>query len=469
MKKTEECAYLLDSQLSKMLYLEYAREAPIFDYHSHVSAREIYEDSHYSNITQLWLYHDHYKWRIMRLCGIDERYITGDASDRDKFLKFAEVLPLCIGNPMYLWCHMELEKYFGYCGELNRESAPEVWDICERILTETSMGVRDIIRSSNVLFIGTTDDPCDSLEYHKKLSEESDLAFRVAPTFRPDAYLNIKNGNFREQIKRLSESSHIEICNLQSFKSALQERMNYFALCGCISADHGCNYIPRGEQDTCGADEVFKKALSGERLSEDEADGFLTYMLVFCAEQYGELDWVMQIHYNCLRNPNTLAYKKLGADSGFDCISRRDGSENLGVLMDKIRKVSSVKIILYSLEHSENQFIDTLVGSFACGEPFGRTAHGAAWWFNDTGMGIRQHLRSLASLGVLGNFVGMLTDSRSFLSYVRHDYFRRILCSVIAEFAERGECTSDIEALGAMVKNICYANSRKFFGMERDR
>lgn len=441
----EEYNYLLDSSLSRTLYLEYAKNTPVFDYHSHVSARDIYEDRHYSNITQLWLYHDHYKWRIMRLGGIDERYITGDASDKEKFLKFAQMLPLCIGNPMYLWCRMELEKHFGYTGELNGDSAPEVWDICEKRLGEMSMGVRDIIASSNVVFIGTTDDPCDSLEYHKKLRQELNLSFRVSPTFRPDAYLNIGTKNFSECIKRLAQCSDISIDSLESFKSALRERMDYFMLCGCISADHGCNYIPCGDIDDRTADRIFKKALSGEQISKDEADGFLAYMLVFCSEQYGELDWVMQIHYSCLRNPNTTAYIHLGADSGFDCISRRDGSENLGVLMDKIRQRSAVKMILYSLEHSDNQFLDTLAGSFSCGEPFGRTAHGAAWWFNDTDMGIRQHLKSLASLGVLGNFVGMLTDSRSFLSYVRHDYFRRILCSVIAEFAERGECTSDID------------------------
>lgn len=465
MKKNRESDLLISSDTAIKLYTEYAANMPIFDYHSHVSAKEIYENRRYSSITQLWLECDHYKWRLMRLCGVDEYYITGEASDKEKFLKFAEILPLCVGNPVYSWCHMELEKYFGYKGVLNADTANEVWECCESKLNGEGLCVRELIRQSNVRFIGTTDDPCDSLEWHRLLCNE-ELGFKVSPTFRPDAYLNIDKPDFCDKIERLASASGVAIDGINTLKSAFRKRMNYFAACGCVSADHGCDYISYHDFSGEDMNRVLQKALSGASLCDNEIDLFKSGMMTFCAEQYAELDWVMQIHYNCIRNPNTRAFGSLGADRGFDCISRHESSKDLSLLLDRMKQCKMPKIILYSLDANENFYLDTLVGSFACGQPCGRIMHGAAWWFNDTRVGISAHLESMSSLGVLGNFIGMLTDSRSFLSYVRHDYFRRILCSHIASVYESGEYREDIERAGEIIQNICYNNSRKFFGME---
>ncbi|MBE6548249.1 MAG: glucuronate isomerase [Ruminococcaceae bacterium] len=457
--------FLLCSNTAKCLYDKYAKEMPIFDYHSHVDVTEIYKDRHFENITQLWLEHDHYKWRLMRLCGVDEFYITGDAEDRDKFLKFAEILPLCIGNPVYLWCHMELKKYFGFDGVLDEKTAPGVWSLCENELKKPQFSVRNIIRSSDVTFVGTTDDPCDTLQWHKKLRDE-DIGFTVAPTFRPDLYLNIEKPQFCDALDKLSNASGVAVDGIKTLKCALRKRMNYFAACGCISADHGCDYIAFEEPSDGQADKILKKAMSGGCLSDNEIAIFKTLMTLFCADQYAELGWVMQIHYNCIRNPNEFAYKSLGTDKGFDCIRRGGTGEDLSRLIDKMSIKKRPKLILYSLDGTDDAFLDTLVGSFACGEPFGRIMHGAAWWFNDTCRGISNHLHSMSSLGVLGNFTGMLTDSRSFLSYVRHDYFRRILCLHVANMMDSGQYLAGVERAGEIIKNISYCNAEKFFGME---
>ena len=455
---------LLSDHLSQKLYHDYAAEMPIFDYHSHVSAKEIYEDRHPESIGRLWLMQDHYKWRLMRICGVDEYFITGGASDEEKFLRFSQVLPLCIGNPVYTWCHMELEKYFGITEELNGESAERIYSECNRRLE--CMSVRSIIRESKVAFIGTTDHPCDSLEHHRLLASQSDLGFTVRPTFRPDEYINIHKEGFGTAIQRLSLAVGEGIYGLDKLKLSLAQRMEYFASHGCISADHGCDRIVYREASESEIDKIFRRATCGERISESEAEAYMTHMICFCAQRYAELDWVMQIHYNCIRDPNTVGRERLGADSGFDMIRRYESSEQLSRLMDRIYREGAPRMILYSLDEGENAYLDTLVGSFARGEPYGRIMHGAAWWFNDTRCGMISHLQSLSERGALGNFIGMLTDSRSFLSYVRHDYFRRVLCSYLSGVVARGEYLGDIHALGLTVQNICYNNARRFFGGE---
>lgn len=456
---------LLNSPLSLELYEKYAKDLPVFDYHSHVSAEEIYRDRHYSNIAELWLECDHYKWRLMRQCGIDEHYITGNAEPREKFLMLARVLPRCVGNPVHTWCHMELKKYFGYDGVLCAETAERVWDITCRMLSDKGMGVRDIIEKSGVTLIGTTNDPCDSLEYHKLLGGEG-LSFSVLPTFRPDAYLNIESEGFCESIERLAFSSGLAIDGIKTLKSALRKRMNYFAACGCVSADHGYGRISFAEHTEDELDRIFKKAMSGASISDLEADKFSCGMLLYCARQYADLGWVLQIHYGCQRNVNNSLYSRCGADCGADCIRRQECSQGLCALLDRMHADISPKIILYALDPSENAFIDTVVGSFAEGEPMGRIAHGAAWWFNDTCYGIREHIECMSSIGVLGSFVGMVTDSRSFLSYVRHDLFRRLLCSHIALVVQRGEYFCDERLTGELIRDICFGNAVRFFGME---
>lgn len=464
--------FLLTTETAKTLYHEHAKDMPIIDYHCHVSPQEIFENKRFENISQVWLSGDHYKWRLMRSNGVDEHYITGDASDREKFQKFAEMLPKAIGNPMYHWCHLELKNYFGYNGVLNGETAQEVWDICNEALKSEDMGVRGLIKKSNVKFIGTTDDPTDSLIWHKKLAEDETMDCIVAPSFRPDKALNIDKDGWKDYIAKLSEAAEIEIHNIDTLEEALRRRIVYFDANGCCASDHGLDrmvYVDKipGISEKEEVDDIVQKALSGWKVTVEEADALKTRLLVFCAGEYKKLGWVMQLHYNCLRNPNSEMFKKLGPDTGFDCIGTHDGCVELSSLLDKMYKTDNLpKTIIYSLDASDNAFIDTLIGSFQGSEIPGKIQHGSAWWFNDHKQGMRDQLTSLANLGLLGNFVGMLTDSRSFLSYARHEYFRRILCALIGEWVENGEYPNDLKTLGEIVEGICYNNAVCYFGLE---
>ncbi len=456
--------FLLSTPTAKKLYSEYAASMPIIDYHCHVSPKEIYEDKRFANITEVWLGGDHYKWRLMRSNGVDERYITGDASPYEKFLKFAQTLPKAIGNPMYHWCHLELKNYFGYNGTLNAETAKEVWDICNAKLSEEGMSARGIIKQSNVAFIGTTDDPIDSLEYHKLIAEDPTMDVTVAPSFRPDKALNIDKAGWLEYIKTLSAVSGVDICDMQSLKEALAKRIAHFNAHGCKASDHGLDRMIYAEADADALDSIIKKGLAGEAVSTKEAEEFKTDLLVFCAHEYARLGWVMQIHYNCLRNPNSAMFKKLGPDTGFDCIGPDNGSLAVASLLDRLYKEDSLpRTILYSLDGSDNSFLDTIIGAFQGTDVPGKLQHGSAWWFNDNKQGMKDQLISLANLSLLGNFIGMLTDSRSFLSYTRHEYFRRILCALIGEWVENGEYPNDEKALGALVRDICYFNAKRYF------
>ena len=421
--------FLLYNDVAKKLYHDFSESLPIIDYHCHVSPKEIYEDKRFENITELWLGGDHYKWRLMRSNGVSEDYITGDKPAKEKFLKFAELLPKAIGNPMYHWCHFELKRYFGYEGVLSAETAEEVWALTEEKLKEESMSVRGIIEKSNVAFIGTTDDPIDSLEYHQKLREEGKLKTVVAPSFRPDKAFNLNMDGYADYITALSEVSGVEINSVASLKVALRNRMEHFNSCGCKASDHGINFPVYEIMSEEEMDKALCKAASGEKVSEKELFAVQTEMLLFCAEEYYKLGWAMQIHYNCLRNPNTKMFRKLGPDTGFDVIGPHNGSVALTRLLDRMYLSEKMpRIILYSLDSGDNSFIDTVLGAFQQEGYPGTIQHGSAWWFNDTMNGMREQMKSLASLGLLGNFVGMLTDSRSFLSYTRHEYFRRILC-----------------------------------------
>ncbi len=459
--------FLLTTSAARELYHSFAADMPIIDYHCHVSPKEIYEDRHFNNLYEVWLSGDHYKWRIMRSNGVDERYITGDANDYEKFEKFAECLPKAIGNPMYHWCHLELKNYFGFDGVLNADTAREVWDIAKQKLSDADMGVRGIISKSNVTFIGTTDDPIDSLEWHKKLMEDDSFKTVVAPSFRPDKALNIEKSGWCEYISQLSSASGVDIKDVESLKVALKNRIEYFHNHGCKASDHGLDYMVYAPVDTAENDILMKKVLSGQSITALEAEGFKTELLLFCAREYKRLGWVMQLHYNCLRNPNSKMFARLGADTGFDCIGPAPSAKQLAGLLDKLEGEDNLpKTIIYSLDPSDNEFIDTLLGSFQGTEAKGKIQHGSAWWFNDNKQGMRDQLTSLANLSLLGNFVGMLTDSRSFLSYTRHEYFRRILCGLIGEWVENGEYPYDKKALECIVKGICYNNAKIYFGLE---
>ena len=459
--------FLLKTETAKKLYHNYAASLPIIDYHCHVSPKEIFEDKHFTDITEVWLGGDHYKWRLMRSNGVDEYYITGGADKREKFQKFAEVLPKAIGNPMYHWCHLELKKYFGYEGVLNGDTAEEVWQLANEKLSQPDMGVRGIIEKSGVAFIGTTDDPVDTLEYHKKIREEGKLKAIVAPSFRPDKAFQLNNPSYRDYIAQLEEASGVKIDGIDSLKAALENRLRYFADCGCKASDHGLNYIYFKKADADTVDNAVKKALRGEECTQPEIDAVGTELLLFCAEKYKEMGWVMQLHYNCLRNPNSKMFEKLGPDTGFDVIGPHDSTADLAKLLDAMYTADALpRTILYSLDSKDNSAIDTMLGAFQQKGYPGTLQHGSAWWFNDTKLGMEEQLRSLASLSLLGNFVGMLTDSRSFLSYTRHEYFRRILCILIGAWVEDGEYPYDEKALKEIVEGISFNNAKRFFNLE---
>ncbi len=460
--------FLLSTPTAQLLYHKYAADCPIIDYHCHVSPKEIFEDKRFDNITEVWLGGDHYKWRVMRSCGVEEYYITGDAPAREKFQKFAECLPRAIGNPMYHWCHMELKKYFGYNGILNAETAEQVWQLTKEKLGEKNMSVRGLIAQSNVAMVGTTDDPLDSLEWHQKLAADTTMKTAVCPSFRPDKALNIDKADWKEYIRQLSKASQIEITDYETLCQALKGRMEHFAKNGCRASDHGFDSMVYCRADKKTLDEIIAKGLTGEQVSEQQAAMLKTELLIFCAKCYCEFDWVMQIHYNCMRNPNSLMFSKLGADCGFDCIGPDNGAAALAKVLDALFSQNALpRTILYSLDAGDNAVLDTLLGAFQGPEIRGKIQHGSAWWFNDNKQGMIDQLTSLANLSVLGNFVGMLTDSRSFLSYVRHDYFRRILCELVGSWVENGEYPADEAVLGALIQDICVNNAKHYFNLER--
>ena len=459
--------FLLDSETARTLYHGWAEKMPIIDYHCHIDPEEIFRDRHFDNIAQLWLGGDHYKWRLMRSHGIPEPYITGDAPDREKFQKFAETLPRAIGNPMVHWCHLELKNYFGYTGVLNGSTAEEVWQLCSRKLQgDPAMSARGLILASNVAMIGTTDDPCSDLAWHKKLAADRRFPVQVLPSFRPDPAVNLHKPGFAAYIRKLGRVTGRRIERAEDVCAALSDRIVFFNAQGCRSADHGLDYVMFRPVNGETATAALQKALSGQPLTREEAEGYQTTLLLHCAREYARRGWVMQIHFSCIRNPNSRMLALLGPDSGFDSMAVTDSCAAAYRLMDALDAEGSLpKTVLYSLNPADNAWIDTLLGAFQSDEIPGKIQHGSAWWFNDHKAGMTEQLTSLANLGVLGNFIGMLTDSRSFLSYARHEYFRRILCSLIGRWVENGEYPADWETLGTLVQDICGNNAKRYFNL----
>ncbi len=466
MKAFMDDDFLLKNKTSVQLYHEYAKQMPIIDYHCHVSPREISEDLQYENIAQVWLSGDHYKWKLIRSNGIPERLITGnEASDWEKFLQFAKTLPLAIGNPLYHWTHLELKRYFDCDLQLNPENANEIWDLCNQKL-RSGFGVRQMIQQSNVEVICTTDDPADSLEWHMSIAEDKGFDVSVLPAFRPDKAMNLESEVFLDYLKKLSASSEIEIKSFEDLLEALDKRIEFFDKMGCKVSDHALEYCfcSRNKDEAILA---FEKGLRGETLTLSEIESYKTELLLFFAERFNKLGWTMQIHYGALRNINTKMMKKLGPDTGFDAISSRDSSKGLAELLDAIEQNSGLpKMILYSLNPNDNAMIMSIIGCFQGTETHGKLQHGSAWWFNDTKTGMKDQIRNLASGGILGNFIGMLTDSRSFLSYTRHEYFRRILCNLLGKLVEDGEYPNDMTYLGDLVQDICYRNAKRYFAFD---
>ncbi len=458
--------FLLSNETARKLYHNYAKQCPIIDYHCHINPKEIAFDKRFENMTEIWLGGDHYKWRLIRSNGVPENEITGDADDKVKFMRFAEALPRAIGNPMYHWTHLELKRYFGFDKPLSAETADEAWDICNAKLKEDSMSAKNIIKNSNVCMIGTTDDPIDSLEWHKKIAADGDCAAKVLPSFRPDKAVNIEKPGFAEYIKQLGEVSGIEIKTAEDVKKALTIRLDYFCENGCKVTDHGLDYACYAPADVQEVEAVFAKAMNGEEVSLGDAEKYKTAILVHLGKEYSRRNIVMQIHYNVQRNTNSNKLRDLGPDTGFDCMATKDcGVAVTGFLNALDSENLLPKTILYSLNPHDNELLGTIIGCFQGTEARGKIQHGSAWWFSDTKSGMEAQLKSLANLSILGNFIGMLTDSRSFLSYTRHEYFRRILCNLIGTWVENGEYPNDEKILGELVTDICYNNAKEYFGL----
>lgn len=456
--------FLLRTETAKTLYHKYASVMPIVDYHCHINPEEIAKDISFTNITRVWLGGDHYKWRLMRANGIDESLITGDAPDKDKFFAWAKTLEKAIGNPLYLWSHLELKRYFDYHGILNEETAGEVWDLCNKKLQDSSMSVRGIIKRSNVKVICTTDDPVDTLEWHSIISKDDTFDVKVLPAFRPDKAMNMEKKDYLKYIARLSEASNIEIHNFSDLCEAMEKRMIYFHENGCLVSDHGLDYVMYEPATEKAIEQIFQKRLHNETITKHELLQFKTAFLLFVGKLYHKFNWVMQLHYGARRDNNTFMFGQLGPDTGYDSIDSYTPSASLSAFLNALNQSNQLpKTILYSLNPVDNAVIDTIAGCFQDSSAVGKIQHGSAWWFNDHKVGMTEQMTSLANLGLLANFNGMLTDSRSFLSYTRHEYFRRILCDLIGNWVEQGEYPNEVEYLGNMVQDISYYNAMRYF------
>lgn len=468
MKKFMGEDFLLTTPTAEYLYNNFAKDLPIIDYHCHINPQEIAEDKQFSSITEAWLGGDHYKWRAIRACGFDEKYVTGDASDYDKFRAWAESMPSLIGNPLYHWTHLELKRYFGIDTPLSPKSCDEIWNKCNAMLTGGTMSVKQIIKKSNVKVICTTDDPADDLRWHKVIREDRPFATKVLPAFRPDKGVNIEKPGFADYIKtKLSASAGYEIKSVSDLLRAYTERLDFFEENGCKTSDHGMDYLVYAPCTEVEADRVFKKVMDGEEITTEEADAFKTFLLIFFAKEFTKRNWVMQMHFGVQRNNSDVNFAKIGPDGGFDTIGANDCIRNGLALLNAFERENSLpKMVFYSLNPTDNAAIDAMCGCFQ-GNSEGiksKIQHGSAWWFNDHLEGMREQLKGYASIGVLANFIGMLTDSRSFLSYTRHEYFRRILCEYIGGIIERGEYPNDLETAGKIVSDISLYNTESFFG-----
>jgi glucuronate isomerase len=460
MKAFMDKDFLLSSDTAKHLYHDYAAQQPIIDYHCHLNPQEIYEDRSFENITQVWLGGDHYKWRLMRSAGVDERYITGDASDREKFQKWAETIGLAIGNPLYHWSHLELRNYFGYQGILNGDTAEEVWQLCNAKLAQPDMSARQLIINSNVKALCTTDDPADSLEWHKKIAADG-FSVKVLPSFRPDKALAIEKPDYIDYVNRLGK-----IDSYQQLVKVLIERLEFFVSLGCRVSDHGMEAIPYAPASEAEVATIFQKRLSGETVTACEAAKFKTALMVALGREYHRLGLVMQLHFGVIRDNSKRVFRALGPDAGIDSIGDAASIKDLAAFLNALDETGELpKTIIYSLNPNDNTAIETVMGAFQTGEAVSKLQHGSGWWFNDNKQGMIDQMTSHANEGYLAGFVGMLTDSRSFLSYARHEYFRRILCELVGGWVENGEFPNDEKALKTIIQGISSKNAVKYFNL----
>ena len=459
--------FLLENNTAVNLYNEYAKDLPIVDYHCHIESKEIAEDKVFENITELWLKGDHYKWRLMRASGIEEKYITGDASDKEKFMMWAKAVESAFGNPLYHWTNLELARYFGIDEPLTSLNAENVWDKTNEILQSGKLSARKIMSMSNVEAICTTDDPCDSLIYHEQI-KDSGFETRVLPAFRPDNIVDIEKSSFNGYLARLEDVSGRKISSMAGLKEALISRLDHFQSHGCTISDHGTEYIWYGEDTGITADDVFAKKLASPdcKLTDAELTAYKSGIMLFFAREYAKRGWTMQLHFGCKRNVNSVMLERTGINCGCDTITGSfDFVTPLTGFMDRLNTEGLLpRMIIYSLNPVDNTVIDTLCGCYNDGSIPGKIQHGAAWWFNDNLSGMEDHMKSLCNQSPLASFVGMLTDSRCFLSYTRHEYFRRIFCNYLGTEIERGRFPCDKRILKNIVERVCYKNARDMLG-----
>lgn len=456
--------FLLDTPTAKKLFHEYCEDLPICDYHCHLSPKEIYENEAPADISQLWLSGDHYKWRAMRSCGVSEEYCTGSRTGREKFQKFAYALQYAIGNPLYHWAHIELQKYFGVNTPLSARTADEIYDRANEAMAKGDFRPQSLIMRSKVKVICTTDDPIDDLKYHKLLKDVDGFDCKVLPSYRPDKALNANLDGFAEYIAKLGEVADVEIKSYKDVIAALLKRADYFNEVGCRISDQSFDYVPFTVANDDEIDAIFTRAMNGETLTQAEVDAYRTKIMLALGEKYHELGWAMEIHIGAMRNNNTAMFERLGADVGFDSVGDHNIAHTLSRFLDALNvKGKLPKTILFNLNNKDNVVLATMLGNFQSDEAESKIQFGPAWWFLDTMDGMRDQMKTLGNLGILGKFVGMETDSRSFTSYGRHDYFRRILCALIGKWVEDGWYANDEEMLGEIVQGISYNNAMKYF------
>lgn len=459
--------FILETNAARELYNEFAKDLPIVDYHCHIDAKEIAEDINFKNITELWLKGDHYKWRLMRASGIEERYITGDAPDKEKFMMWAKAIESAFGNPLYHWTCLELTRYFGIEEPLTTENAEEIWNKANEMLGSGELSARKIMARSNVELICTTDDPCDSLIYHEQI-KDSGFECKVLPAFRPDNIIDIEKPSFNSYLERLEKVSGKKITTMSDLKDALTSRLDHFESHGCKISDHGMEFIMYKENLSITSDDVLAKKLASPdaKLSDEELTAFKSDIMLFFAREYAKRGWTMQLHFGCKRNVNSVMLNNVGINCGCDTITGSfDFVTPLTGLMDRLNSEGLLpKMIIYSLNPTDNTVIDTLCGCYNDGSVTGKIQHGAAWWFNDNLAGMEEQLTSLCAQSPLPCFVGMLTDSRCFLSYTRHEYFRRIFCNYLGDAIERNRFPNDKRILKDIIERVCYKNALSMFG-----
>ncbi len=464
MKAFLDNQFLLQNGTAQTLYHEYAAPMPIIDYHCHLSPQQIADDMQFENLTQAWLYGDHYKWRAMRTNGVDEHFITGNKSDWQKFEQWATTVPYTLRNPLYHWTHLELQRYFGIDDILKPASARKIYDECSQKLGTKEYSIRNLLRRMKVQVVCTTDDPIDTLKHHQKIKDDS-FEIRVLPTFRPDKAMDVSDARtFNSYIEKLEAVSNISIFVFADFLDALKSRHDFFASFGCCISDHGLEEIYAADFTENDIQLTFTQLRSGNNISMQQQRQFKSAMLLYFAEWDSEKNWVQQFHLGALRNNNSRAMRTLGADTGWDSIGDFQQAKSLSLFLDQLNSKNKLaKTILYNLNPADNEVMATMIGNFNDGSVRGKMQWGSAWWFLDQKDGMTNQLNTLSNAGLLSCFVGMLTDSRSFLSYPRHEYFRRILCNLLGEEIEQGELPNDVEWTGKIIRDICYHNAVNYF------